>query len=337
MPFPPKIAPKPPVVLGGIDTTKDPLVQKQAPPQVKKYGAGVAERAAATRAAKPPIGDLAAANQAYKPERDGKMTIGQITESHRRATAPDGTPSALSPGSLELLGAVKKAADESASKKENKMADQIPTPPTPTPDTQPNTSTKAEGPAAKEDKEALLRRIDDLDDLEYEQVMRSIQKDVIQNTKERDHVKDPANKRISEIDFATGVATGEFTQWVEVVPSKLRVLYRTVTAMELQAARLWLFNMTQQDPRNERLASEIYGLAVLVLSVVQINTTKEVDHLKRNGQGTWDADFDEKAFEAKYKKYSRMPQPLLHALGTHGQWFDLRVRENFTSDFAKNG
>lgn len=324
---------KGPIVVGPIDTRQDPVVKQAA--------AGVAARMEQARKERPKIGDLAAANEGYKPGRDGPMTIGQIAESQRRATAgPDGPQQGgLSPASVQGLQAIAAATNQARTqKKETTMNDQpnqseakpqqAPPPPQP----------KVEEREDREDlKEKVARKVNDLDDLELEQIMRSIQTDVINNTKERDHVKDPANKRVSEIDFGAGVSSGEFTQWVEIVPGKLRVNYRTVTAMEMQAIRLWLFGMVTKNPMLDRLAAEVYGMATLVASVVQINSDRKPSHLKQEGQGTYTADFDEVAFESKYKIFARMPQPLLHAIGTHGQWFDIRVREMFTSDYAKNG
>lgn len=328
---------KPPVVLTPVDPKTDPVLSRQSG-VAKAYGAGVAERAATARAERPKIGDLTQADAAYKPGRDGPMTIGQITESQRlaRAGGPEGK-GGLSPASVQGLAAIAQATKEAQLKKEKTMPnDQSqPQPPQPAPEQPKQPLPEAE--SKEKTKEAVARKVNDLDDLELEQIMRHIQQDVINNTKERDHVADPKNKRISEIDFADGVATGEFKQWVEVIPTKLRVQYRTVTAMEMQAIRLWLFNMTTKDPRMDRLAGEIFGLAVLVASVVQINSDRKPSHLSQDGQGTYGAEFDEQAFEQKYKIFARMPQPLLHAIGTHGQWFDIRVREIFTSDYVKNG
>lgn len=183
----------------------------------------------------------------------------------------------------------------------------------------------------------VAEAIEVMDDLEIEHLMRGIQNDVINNKREREHVNNPENKRLSEIDFAEGIANGEFTQWVDVIPKRLKVQYRTLSPMELQAIRLWIFDKVTKDPRFDKISGEMFGLGMLVASVVQMGGTKYPDHLKRRGQGTYNAEFNDEVFEAKYAQFICMPQQLIHAIGVHGQWFDMRVREMFTSDYAKNG
>lgn len=322
---------KGPVVVGGIDVRDDPVVGK--------YGAGVKERMAQRRAEKPPIGNLAEANEAYKPSRDGKMTIGAVLESQKKVSQmADGEKPGLSPQTISGMQAIAKASAEARAQK---PAVSSAPPPTPketkmSSDMESQPEPRKEPVTTKQQKDAA-EALEVMDDFEIERIMRGIQNDVINNTKERDHVNDPNNGRLSEIDFAAGIAEGEFTQIVDVIPKRLKVHYRTLSPMEMQAIRLWIFDRVTKDPRLDKISGEMYGLGMLVASVTQIGGTKFPDHLKRNGQGTYSAEFDDHAFEQKYDKFARMPQQLIHAVGTHGQWFDLRVRQMFTTDYAKNG
>lgn len=325
---------KGPVVVGGIDVKDDPVVAK--------YSGGVKERMAKRRAEKEPLGNLAQADAAYKPGRDGAMPIGAILESQKRAgSMPDGeNKSGLSQQTISGMEAIAKAS--AAARAQKPAASPPASPPTQPKETKMSSEIEAqpeprkEQPAPKQQKE-VADALEVMDDFEIERIMRGIQNDVINNTKERDHVSDPANKRLSEIDFAQGVAEGEFTQIVDVIPGRLKVHYRTLSPMEMQAIRLWIFDQVTKDPRLDKISGEMYGIGMLVASVVQMGGTKYPDHLKRHGQGTYSAEFDDETFGKKYHMFSRMPQQLIHAVGTHGQWFDLRVRQLFTTDHAKNG
>jgi hypothetical protein len=294
------------------------------------------------RADKPPIGNLAEADAAYKPARDGKMTIGAVLESQKRVSQmADGEKSGLSPQTISGMQAIAKASAEARAQKP--AAPQPPLAPPPKKETKMSSEIEAqseprkEQPAPTKQQKDVAEALEVMDDFEIERLMRGIQNDVINNTKERDHVNDPANGRLSEIDFAAGVAEGEFTQIVDVIPRRLKVHYRTLSPMEMQAIRLWIFDQVTKDPRLDKISGEMYGLGMLVASVMQIGGTKYPDHLKRHGQGTYSAEFDDDAFGKKYHMFARMPQQLIHAVGTHGQWFDLRVRQMFTTDHAKNG
>jgi hypothetical protein len=133
------------------------------------------------------------------------------------------------------------------------------------------------------------------------------------------------------------VANGEYTQVVDIVPGKLKVTFRTVSSLESQEIRLWIWKRAAENPELTKLTGDMYGLALIVASVKQINGTAYPDHLKRTGAGVWGAQFDVEAFVGKYSQFLNMAMPLIHAIGTHSQWFDLRIREMFTIDYAKNG
>lgn len=317
-----------PVIIGNTNPSTDPVL--------KKYDDAIQARLAKSRADKRPLGNLAHANAAYSPGRDRPMTIAQITESQRLSdTAGSGAPG-LKPETIEGLKAIAAASAVARDKKmDSEAKTEKPTEKKPEKAEKAEKAERTPAQAAKE-KEATAA-LDKMDDMDIERIMRSIQSDVINNQPERDHVNDVKNGRITEIDFADGVATGEFQQIVDVIPGKLKVHYRTVTPMETQAIRLWIFNLAITNPTLDKLAGEMYGLGLLVASIRQINAKAEPDHLNREGTGTYTASFNEDTFSKKYDKFSRMPQQLIHAIGTHGQWFDIRVREMFTTDYAKNG
>lgn len=324
---------KGPVVIGNVDTSKDPVVGA-----AKRYAGGVAERAAKARADKPKIGNLAQADASFKPGRDRPMTIGQITEANRRIEEGDQKPG-LSKATIDGMTAIAKAAEASRAQKAQqpqemrKMEETQPPKPVTAAPPQPDPT-----PAQKKEQAKVAAAIDEMDDFEIERVMRGIQNDVINNTKEREHVNNPENKRLTEIDFASGLATGEFKQIVDVIPGRMKVHYRTITPMENQSIRLWIFDRVTKDPRLDKVSGEMYGLALIVAAVMQVNGSQYPDHLTRTGAGgVYNANFNEEAWSQKYDMFLRMPQPMIHSLGVHGQWFDIRVREMFTADHAKNG
>jgi len=311
---------KPVVMVPDVDPTTDPVLGK--------YKSGIAARSAAARAAKPRLfGNLAEANEAFNPKKDGPMTIAQISEASKAASAAGGG-GGLSPQTIQGMQALASAGQQARSNKEKKKMEA---------DTQPPTSPAPPTPQQTQQTQKVAEAIEAMDDFDFDRMMRGIQEDVINNKREREHVNDPANNRCTEIDFSAGIAEGEFRQTVDVVPKRLKVTYRTTTPMENQAIRLWVFDTVAKDPRLDKVSSEMYGLALVVASVVQIGTEAMPDHLVRQGQGTYSANFDQVAFELKYDKFRRMPLPLIHAVGTHSHWFDLRVRQLFTTDYAKNG
>lgn len=172
-------------------------------------------------------------------------------------------------------------------------------------------------------KENVSEALSSLDDLEFERLLRGIQNDVINNEKQRESVK----KRVKDIDLIAGLANNEFTQEVEIVPG-LRVIYRSISAEESSQLRLILYNMTAKDKRLETVAAELLGLLQTVCAVTRLNGTAFPPHMISKTQGG-PTEFDENAFTAKYETFRRYPVALIHALGTHGFWFDQRVRELF--------
>jgi len=349
-----KPPPRPPIVL---DPTH-PAGRQSENPTVAKYKATVAERAAAQRAERPGVPDLATADQLYKPGKDGPMTIAQIGQAHKTMT---GTPPeerqerGLSPQTIAGLQALQSAMQEQRKQMndENPMQD-LPTPAQapmaspppvaapppmaappaqaaqPSPSPAPVSSSPVADAMSSEKKARVSDALSELDDLEFERVLRGMQKDVINNEREREAVR----TRVKPIDLIKGISTGEFTQEVPIIPNTLVVRYRTITPLENQSIRLVLFKMFDEDKRRENLGAELFGLMQTVCSVMMINGTSFGQHLKGEG---YNLEFDEAGFVAKFKRFLLMPMPMIHALGTHGFWFEQRVREAFTTDHLKNG
>jgi hypothetical protein len=319
------------------DDKKRPVIVKHGP-AVKDYAAQAAERAAAARAARPKIGNLAQANEQYKPGKDRPMTIAQVTQA-QRAAEESSQGVGLKPETVTMMKAVAEATAKKMAERGTPPAPPMPSATVPPPIKKEPVMSEAKAeqkPPVDEEakKTAVKRELDKLDDFDIEKLMRSMQEDVINNSRERDHVNDPKNGRITEIDFMKGLAENSFEQWVEVVPGRLNVLYRTLTPLENQSIRLWIFKQAQTNELMDRLAPEIYGLAQVVAAVRQINTQAQPEHVKGFGHT---AEFDDDAFAAKYAHFRNFPNPLIHAIGVHANWFDLRVRDMFTTDALKNG
>lgn len=343
----------PPVVL---DPTH-PASRQSGNPAVEKYKANIMERAAAQRADRPMIPDIASADQLYKHGKDGPMTIAQIAHAQKTMSgqSPDERQErGLSPQTVAGLQALQAAMQE---QRKNMSSDEstanLPTPAlapaaapapaappvapppapvvAPAPVTAPVEVASASSDTNSAEKKARVSdALSELDDLEFERVLRGMQKDVINNEKEREAIR----TRVKPIDIIKGISTGEFTQDVPIIPNTLIVKYRTITPMENQSIRLVLFRMFDEDKRREALGAELYGLMQTVCAVSMINGSSFGQHLKGEG---YNLEFDESGFTAKFKRFLLMPMPMIHALGTHAFWFEQRVRESFTTDSLKNG
>jgi hypothetical protein len=326
------VSKKPPVVLD----PKHPAAARPENPQVAAYKKGVAERAAAQRELRPPVPNLAQANELYKPGKDAPMTmatIGKAQKAMEGGAAPS-EPRGLSQQTIEGLQALHgaMAAQRSQQTMSETQAD-LPAPPMPEappaapPPTKPAETTKP----VDDGKKAKLRdTLAEMDDLEFDRVLRSVQHDAINNEKERESVK----KRVKPIDLLAGISSGVFVQDVPIIPETLVVRYRTITAMENQSIRLMLFKMIDEDKRRENIAAELYGLMQTVCAVHMINNKALPPHIKGEG---YQAEFDEAGFLLKFNQFIRYPLVMLHAIGTHGYWFEQRVRDAFTTDLVKNG
>lgn len=287
------------------------------------------------------IPDLIAASAQYDPDNDQPMTLGQINEAQKTMEQDPAqqqeTPKKgqLSEGTIAGLAALKESVQAEASASAGVADDEAVVGFTNMPDdgaVDTGAATPVEDPA--KDKEALKKDLEDklsgVDDLEFSQMMSQIRSDVINNKVEKDAVA----KRVNPIDFEMGITTGEFTQEVKI-NDHLSVVYRTISPEETRHIRVMIFDAVLEDTRIEGMAGEIFGLMQVVASIVQINTNKLPSHMK--GGDIYSSEFDEETFRKKYKMFSRYPAPMIHALGTHGFWFDQRVREQFTMASIKNG
>lgn len=323
---------RPPIVLD----PKHPAAPRPVNPQVAAYKKGVEERAAAQRAAKPPVPNLAQANELYRPGKDRPMTMASIGDAQKAMERGEKPPEerGLSQDTIRGLEALHGAMQ--AQRSQSQMSDpQTPLPTPPMPEAAPAAAPaapKPDEPAKPDDaKKAKLRdTLAEMDDLEFDRVLRSVQQDAINNEKEREAVK----KRVKPIDLLAGISSGVFVQDVPIIPETLIVRYRTITALENQSIRLMLFKMIDEDKRRENIAAELYGLMQTVCAVHMINNKALPPHLKGEG---YNAEFDEDGFNLKFKQFVRYPLVMLHAIGTHGYWFEQRVREAFTTDLVKNG
>lgn len=298
-------------------------------PVLANYKKGVAERAAAQRAALPKMPDLKAADAAYKPGKDPPMSIGSIGEAQRRVDAamapPGGTAPGLKPETIAGLRALQEAVKKQQPEEIQKMPEET--------QSQPEPKAAAKEPAKAVDDEAkkqIRNRLDDLDDYEFDKVMRNIQQDAINNEAARRAIKE----RVEPFDLVSVLAEGEFRQEVPIIPGQLTVYYRSISAIENQALRLILAREIEKDKRKENIAPEIYGLMQTVCTVYRINGQELPPHMVGTG---YDKKFDEESFQRKFELFIRYPTVLLHALGTHGYWFEQRTREAFSHEALKTG
>lgn len=296
----------------------------------RKIKEGMEARAAARRKERPKIiPDLTQAEGSYKPGKDRPMTLQQMRQAQDNIENMEQKEAAgLRPETIAGLQAMKAAIEE----KTKMTQPQSPAPPMPEVEPakaeEPTPEPEAEEPVLPKDTD-FEKTVSRIDDLEFGQLMSQVSEDVINNKAERESVA----KRVDPIDFTAGISSGEFTQMVPI-NKHLQVLFRTVSVEENRCIRALLFDMAAKDPRIEPMIGEIYGLMTVVASVVKINGTELPKHMKGS---VYNAEFQAEVFEKKFNFFMRYPLPLIHALSTHGFWFDQRVRESFKGESTKNG
>lgn len=316
---PPGIAP--PKFVGVPNSGRDPVVSR--------YTQGIAERAkAAGSAQKVPIPNLGAASAEYRPEKDGPMTLEQIARAQENIRAMDEPEKkTLSPETVAGLRALH----------EQVASQQVPTPPAA------SVAAPPASPPADDDKEPTAKKsvtkftedekskLAETSDLDFDLMMTRLRSDVINNVEERKAVE----ARLKPMDLADGLLTGEFKQHVPIYPGKLEVVFRTITPLENEELRRHLLEQVLTDERFANLQGEKYGFMQTVAAVHSLNGQELPKHLTAGEKGgrkfLWDV------FEKKVAVFMAYPGPLIHALGTHAHWFDLRVRALFTSTALKNG
>jgi hypothetical protein len=194
----------------------------------------------------------------------------------------------------------------------------------PVPDTKPEPEQKPETPPTET---AAQRIADSVDELELARISQRIQKDAINNEEERKAVEERIKARGYEMSIEDGLTTGIYTQIVPITDT-FTVHYRSLAPQENREIRLWLWNLADEDPRLENLLNEMYGMALIVAAVTQIQGHKLPEHFSREGENKFDHD----VFTLKYGLLDTYPSPMIHAIGVHANWFDQRVRRLFTTE-----
>ncbi len=303
---------------------------------VAEYQKGIAERAArmreARQASRKPLPRLDQADASFDPRKSANTTLGdmglaqrQLEErsEERKAGLSEATIAGLTALKAEMEGKKAEPPPPEAPKSE-------PEPPKP----------DLDGSLAEEERSERLQvpaAVRDVDDLEYNRIVDSITSDVINNKREKEAVEARLKSENNEISLEEGLANGVFTQSVPIT-DRMRVHYRSVSPMENRAVRLLLWKWVDKDPRLENLASDLYGMMLIVAATTQIGSNKLPEHMV--GRDFYSAEFNEEAFERKFNLLSRYPGPLIHAIGVHANWFDERVRKLFASgtfETLKNG
>jgi uncharacterized protein YajQ (UPF0234 family) len=305
---------------------------------VSDYAEGVRKRRdarqEAAREGRPKLPNLLRADKQYNPSKDTPMTLDQMAQAQEtmdRVSRGEEKAQAK-PETIRGLQAIKEYSDKEHARMDAEVAEKTPEEEKPK-DEEPKASSK-EPTKKKSPKDMSDDEVNDtlasMDDMDLELLMERVRSDIINNEVERRAI----DAKVKDIDLASGLATGEFTQTVPIKKG-IEVTYRTVSQMENDNMRRILFNWNAEDARVATLAAERYGLMQTVCALVQINGTKLPRHLKDDGNGTYE--FLEEVFLQKYKLVSSYPSPMIHMLGTHAFWFDQRVRKLFTVETVKNG
>ncbi len=134
--------------------------------------------------------------------------------------------------------------------------------------------------------------------------------------------------RISAMDITDVILHGEVRQVVPIVPDKLEVTYRSVSADEDLAVKQMMFGESGGD----RYLMDKYTIMQIALAIVSINGEELPTHLNDKKK------FDETKFMAKLDKITRFPVQFMADLGIQYLWFDERVRQLFLggTDELKN-
>jgi hypothetical protein len=277
---------------------------KHRNPAVDRYAANIN---------KPKIPNLREADAIFDRERDGAMPIEQIG---RQIDAASGS-SFLKAETVEGLRQVKAMIDKNTAPA---------TPPTTVPEPVPT----PDAPKAEKAEVRAGAYIENLDDFEYERMLRMASQDIINNDKEREAVK----ARVPAIDLTDGILTGVFRQEVPITPA-FKVTFRSLSVLEAQSLKVLAREETAKYPRLADLEGQIYDMMAAVAAIDSVGGRKESPHLA--GDTVFTATFDETAFRQKYEKYRRYPVAMLHAVLVHASWFDQRTRELFRWETLKNG
>lgn len=134
--------------------------------------------------------------------------------------------------------------------------------------------------------------------------------------------------RTSPMDITDVILHGEVRQIVPIIPDKLEITYRSVSAEEDLAVKQLMFGESGGD----RYLMDKYTIMQLTLALVSINGEELPAHLNDKKK------FDEAKFLAKFDKVVLFPIQLVADLGIQYLWFDERVRRLFLggTDELKN-
>lgn len=263
---------------------------------------------------------------AYNPATDGPVTMGQLADAQRRVAAPAAAAvkdeRGLSQSTVQGLQALKDLTMQ-------QHAQQNPQQPQPEAGTFQPPLEQAKEAAPQQSKDELLKVLQGMDRYDLAEIARKIEQDVLNN----EDVRKAVEAELTDFDIGACIASGEFTQSVPVTTG-LTVLFRSVTPEETRRLRILLFEMVSKDPGLEYVSDEIYSQMLICASVVRINDNTLPEH--RVG-AAYTFTFDSAIFTRKFETLSRYPDPMVHALGVHGAWFDNRVRKSFRHASLKNG
>lgn len=311
----------------GVTPGRDPVVQS--------YTAGIAARAKAAgkeQRGNVPIPDLGVAAATYRPEKDGPMSLGQIAESQENIRSmsnptsnPEGRKASLRPETMEGLKALHEAATKvntpPSEAKPVAAAEPVAEEDAPLP------GTPKKGMKLNDDER---QRLAEMSDLDFDLMMSRVRSDVINNEEEKKAIE----ARLKPLDLADGIVTGEFTQFVDIVPGKFEVVFRSLTPFENETIRRHVLGMILEEREYSQIHQDKYGFMQVVAALHSINGQELPSHLKKVANGR---EFMMDIFMKKYSRFTSYPVPMIHALSVHANWFDLRVRALFTTAALKNG
>lgn len=122
--------------------------------------------------------------------------------------------------------------------------------------------------------------------------------------------------------------SGEVRQRVEIIPGKLSVVFRSLrTGEDLYVKK----RLIEVKTESARYAEERFLLQNMCCFIHEINSETFPPIMDSNDK------IDDKAFEERFLKISKMPQVLLDRLWIHWRWFEDRVRKALDYDFLGNG
>jgi hypothetical protein len=268
------------------------------------------------RAGEPPVPDLAQAHAQFDAQKDGPMTLGEIGRAQRTQAQVADAKQVFKPETLAGLAEIKKMADDEKDKQDTAATASN------------EAKEKEESEEAPMSPDEALAATEAMSELDIEMLLARMNQDIIQNKEEQEAIA----KKVDPIDFAEGIMRGEFTQVVPVREG-LRITYRSLTPFENEEIRRMILKRQVEEPRTASLAAERLSFMQTIAAIVMINGNEMPRHLTKIKSG-WE--FDEDVFNKKYNLFASYPTSFIHTLTTHAYWFDLRVRELFTVEKAKN-